>query len=284
VDLESSQLAEESVAVHLTFPTEQNPNDCDEICGSCDGLLLIGFMMEDECFHYSLVNPATREFKILPQSPFTFDPWKCFNDYGLGYDSSNDDYKVVSISHYGETPENVVSIYALRTNSWKQIEKSPCDHSSYGHKSGVFVSGALHWIAITSGSEVIVALDLADEKFRIMPSPNPVGDKELAALGGCLCVSSKRYNDFHADVWVMKDYGVGESWTKFRVNCNSFHASWKPLSSSRTDRVLFNVKHKKLVLFDLQEEKFKELVVRGHPTFFEAETYVESLVSPNWQC
>lgn len=165
--------------------------------------------------------------------------------------------------------DNVVSIYSLRTNSWKKIESSSFHHSGFGYKSGVFVSGALHWVASTSASDFIVALDLADEKFRIVPSPISVGDNELTVLGGCLGVASKRYNDSHEDIWVMKEYGVRDSWTKFRVSFDSSHDCWKLLSSSRTDRVLFNVKAKqkcksdKLVLYNLQDKKIKELVVRG---------------------
>ncbi|KAG5547666.1 hypothetical protein RHGRI_013383 [Rhododendron griersonianum] len=161
-------------------------------------------MDDDEFNHYSLVNPSTREFRKLSPSPFAFDPSGCVDDYGLGYDSQSDDYKVVSISRSFRSNDNVVSVYALRTNTWKKIESSPYNHWNLGHKSGVFVSGALHWFAGTSTSTVIVALDLADEKFRTVPSLGCVGDNKLSAvdteltvLGGCLCVSTKWGNRKH---------------------------------------------------------------------------------------
>ncbi|KAG5547667.1 hypothetical protein RHGRI_013384 [Rhododendron griersonianum] len=217
--------------------------------------------------HYSLVNPSTREFRKLPPSPFPLHPRKSFNVVnGFGYDSQSDDFKVVRISHYQESADNVVNLYALRTNSWKKNDNSPYDHSGIGPKSGVLVSGALHWFARTSTSKVILTLDLADEKFRSIPTLDCMGFN-LIVLGGCLCVSGKRYDD-----------------SLVRVTYDRFDNYWKPWSSSRADRVLFQVNNKMLVLFDPQEEKSKELVVHGIPTDFVAGTYVESLVSPNRQC
>lgn len=80
--------------------------------------------------------------------------------------------------------DNVVSVYALRTNSWKRIENSPCDHSQHNPKSGVLVGGALHWIARNGAEGVIVALDLTDEKFRTMPSPCSLTGQLTVIRGG----------------------------------------------------------------------------------------------------
>ncbi|XP_058215570.1 F-box/kelch-repeat protein At3g06240-like isoform X1 [Rhododendron vialii] len=288
-DFESFQFGDESVRAHFKLPTEEGQHFY-KIYGSCDGLLLIGLWVRDdewEYICYYLVNPSTREFRKLPPCPSAFNgnPWKCFDGYGFGYDSQSDDFKVVCISHHQESGDKEASLHDLRTSSWKKIENSPCDHSGVGHVSGVLVRGALHWIGRTSTSNVIVALDLADEKYRTIPTLDCMGD-QLVLLGGCLCVSGKWYDHNHADFWVMKEYGVDESWTKFTVTYEGFNDYWKHLSSSRADRVLFQVHNKKFVLFDPQEGKSKELVVHGLPISFAAGTYVESLVSPNrhWHC
>ncbi|GMP96427.1 hypothetical protein CsSME_00045082 [Camellia sinensis var. sinensis] len=115
-----------------------------------------------------------------------------------------------------------------------------------------------------------------------MPSPDSVDNfilvEELGVLGGCLCVLVPGYGvcDY---VWVMKEYGMRDSWIKFTINCNNF---CKPLCLSTTGEVLLEVSQRKLVLFNPQERKSKELVVRGSPYLFEAGTYMESLVSPNF--
>ncbi|KAG5554862.1 hypothetical protein RHGRI_012432 [Rhododendron griersonianum] len=284
VELDSSQFRHQSLAVHLDFAPDQNPSCCDEIGGSCDGLVL----MLDVWFNYSLVNPSTRESRELPESPFTIEG-KFFADYGLGYDSSIDDYKVVNISYHHretESADNLVSVYALKTNSWRRIENSPYDHSHFEHQSGAFVCGALHWVASNGMDDVIVALGLADEKFRTVSSP-ALGCTvdQLCVLGGCLCVFVEQFYDPGClDAWVMKEYGVRDSWTKFTVTCDNRYESWRPLSLSRTGQFLFNVEGYKLVLFDTQEKESKELMVHGRPAQFEAGTYVESLVSPTRLC
>lgn len=183
-------------------------------------------------------------------------------NYGLGYDSLNNDYKVVCICYYNDygaiagCADNVVSVYALRTNSWKRIENSPYDHSQhdpnswkrienspYDHsqndpKSGVLVGGALHWIARNGAEDVIVALNLTDERFRTMPSPGSLTG-QLTVIGRCLFVFAIGYHHpfTHTDVWVMKEYGLSDSWTKFTFTYDIYW--WRPLSLLRTGQVLF---------------------------------------------
>ncbi|KAI8002256.1 F-box/kelch-repeat protein [Camellia lanceoleosa] len=216
VDLKSFQSRHDFEALHLKFPPEQKPSDCMEIWGSCDGLLL---MLDDfsNCF---LVNPSTRQSRKLPKSPFSINSseYCCLDSFGFGYDSSNDHYKVVRISHHDYNyrvacADNIVSVYSLSTDSWRRIEDSPFDHSCYEPSPGSLLGGALHWVARTvlgsNKSTVIASLDLADESFHNVP-------------------------------------------------CPAEFVFWDPL-----------------------EKKSKELVIQGCPDYYDAETYVETLVSPN---
>ncbi|CAL5415957.1 unnamed protein product [Camellia sinensis] len=56
------------------------------------------------------------------------------------------------------------------------------------------------------------------------------------------------------NVWVMKEYGAGDSRTKFTINYGDF-CLWKPLCLPRTGKVLLDVRQKKLVIFDPEEKK-----------------------------
>ncbi|KAM3328220.1 hypothetical protein P3S68_032912 [Capsicum galapagoense] len=38
----------------------------------------------------------------------------------------------------------------------------------------------------------------------------------LVELGNCLCLSDNSHNQY-VDIWWMKEYGVAESWTKYRI-------------------------------------------------------------------
>lgn len=291
VPLKSSQFNHDSLAaLHLKFPPNQYPNHGRwSLRGSCNGLLLM-LHNDRSCF---LVNPSTRQSRKTPNSPFSKKSTFCYkfycDSYGLGYDSSNNDYKVVRISHYfcisDCTESNIVSVYAKSTNSWRRIEDYSYPGNPFIFKcpSGIFVSGSLHWLTKDSNnSDVIATFHLADENFQIMPLPTlqyPHRHKfRLGALGGCLCVFVPLSNGCQ-DVWVMKEYGVRDSWTKITIGYTC-SCRWRILCLSRTGQVLFDTRRNKLILFDPQE-KYKELVVQSSPTQFEAGTYVESLVSPN---
>ena len=182
-----------------------------------------------------MLNPVTREIREFPRSPYRIDPFKTVSSkWGFGYDSVNDDYKVVYISYHGcglddddneiepECTEMFVSIYSLKSGSWRRAQNSPYDHSVDDEfDSGVFVDGRIHWLAgtTTDYEPAIVAFNLAEEKFYEVPSPCLIESDRilffhLAVLGGCLCL----FNDGEDYVWVMTEYGVQESWTKFKIN------------------------------------------------------------------
>ena len=58
-----------------------------------------------------------------------------------------------------------------------------------------------------------------------MPSPDSIDNfilvEELGVLGGCLCVFVPHCGVYN-DVWVMKEYGMRDSWIKFTINYNNF--------------------------------------------------------------
>ena len=96
----------------------------------------------------------------------------------------------------------------------------------------VFFNGALHWIASSDNDNrvvypFIVAFDVNDEKFRlIMLPPNASIDKELLDFitylvdyKGSLALITYLvdHNVITTGVkvtWIMKEYGLFESWTK----------------------------------------------------------------------
>lgn len=84
-----------------------------------------------------MLNPLTKEINELARLPFYFDRSKKVNMLvGLGYDPVNDDYKVLAICHDFDSddneeeekeivPEMFVSVYSLKSGSWKRAESSP---------------------------------------------------------------------------------------------------------------------------------------------------------------
>ncbi|KAK9937811.1 hypothetical protein M0R45_014580 [Rubus argutus] len=109
-------------------------------------------------------------------------------------------------------------MYSLRTNSWRRIQDFPLDISyRLVYKSATFVNGALHWLASPGSSitTVIVSLDLASETYMEVPQPDHYGSQIgiAASSRGCLCLLVHNYASQSYDIWVMKEYGLRESWT-----------------------------------------------------------------------
>ncbi|MED6173851.1 hypothetical protein PIB30_063561 [Stylosanthes scabra] len=112
---------------------------------------------------------------------------------------------------------------------------------------------------------VILSLDLANETFRQVSLPTLYGggynscDPELQVLRNCLSFTID-HRDIIFDVWMMKDYGVWESWTLIsRVNLwrHSYSNPLTPLSISEHDVLLLMIPPDgRLVLFKADVDLF----------------------------
>ncbi|XP_057486039.1 F-box/kelch-repeat protein At3g23880-like [Actinidia eriantha] len=272
----------QSYVVDLDYPLKRLRRDV-RIVGSCDGLVCISFF-ENLIDIIYIWNPSTRETHILPSYGRGFN----FSiSYGFGYDSSNDDYKVVRVAFVNGPLE--VKVYSLRTDSWRRIQDFPSNLINFhSTECGQLVNGSLNWAAThpTNQSWVIIALDLGQETYREIPQPNY--GKELfgisvRALRGSLCVVC---NDAFtsADLWVMKEYGVTDSWTKLvsipyifmqePVLCSG------PLWYLKDGGILVDFDGL-FVLYDLVEHTIQHPLIYGIHDFHQAELYLESLVSPH---
>ncbi|KAI8566674.1 hypothetical protein RHMOL_Rhmol02G0060300 [Rhododendron molle] len=252
------------------------------IVGCCYGLVCIAAGNE-----VSIWNPSTRKSKRLPnvkmanlyRGTYGFDRGM----YGFGYDESIDDYKVVGAFHdVGNSGfEAEVKVYSLRTNSWRRIGGFPDRIPLTPHGSGTCVSGALHWFSTGDCRRIIVSLDLVKETYGEVSEPDYrdgiLHQVWLDALNGCLCVLGT-YRDF-VDVWVMKEYGTRESWTKFVVIPYVSHPcdnlSRPLLWTLKNGEVLMRT-YTHLVRYNPKDGTF------NYPVFWYIVcSYVESLFSPD---
>ncbi|KAF9622034.1 hypothetical protein IFM89_029318 [Coptis chinensis] len=131
--------------------------------------------------------------------------------------------------------------------------------------SRVFVNGALHWEGNRHESKIIVSFDIVDEVFKEVPLLDYKEDEFhiiVGVLGGCLCVVCG-FSSLRVDVWLMKVYGVKDSWTKmFSIShlevirssvCGFFI---RPLCYSKNDEIVL-VMDKALVLYDTNTKGVK---------------------------
>lgn len=204
------------------------------IVGSCNGLVCVVRETTSVIFW----NPWIRESFELPKSPIQ-RPAGLYRSnlnltYGFGYDKATDDYKVVRIAHHPtlEDPYEV-KIYSLKFNSWKKLHDLPfsIDRKMFDRPhNGVLSNGASHWIV---EGKRIGAIDIRTEEFKLVPEPESL-DKNyswnLGVLESCLCLYSEpKVYAAVLQMWLMKDYGVQNSWTKSIIELPNAYVNVMPI-------------------------------------------------------
>ncbi|XP_030462495.1 F-box/kelch-repeat protein At3g06240-like [Syzygium oleosum] len=222
------------------------PPDCSMIVGSCDGLICVAEISGGGFGRTMyLWNLFTRKHRAVrpsgPEHQFSFmeTPHEA---RGFGFDARSNDYKIVRILYVLDDngrlfggKEPWVEIYSLRADSWRSLA---CEVPAFCHDDrAVFLNGNLHWFASKFGDlgdeeggyGSIVLFDVAGEVFDEMAlPPEEISHADsvalvmsLAVLNDLLAVFISFINvaldlELHSvcSVWVMRDYGVPQSWTK----------------------------------------------------------------------
>ena len=216
------------VRIPFTFQSEY-----PDLVGSCNGILCFTDFFTSKSKDVYLWNPSIRKFKRLPDT--------CLNQtqvhvaHGFGYDSLNNDYKVVRFPWTGfkwiHPPE--VEVYSLSSDSWKSVElgiswrPNVASHKLNYILTFPFVSGHLHWmIEMTEdggGQEgcytpMILSFDVNSEKFKELPAPDEEGciSKFLTSykekLAWIKFGDGAQPYSMLCSMWVMREYGVLDSW------------------------------------------------------------------------
>ncbi|XP_059664639.1 F-box protein CPR1-like [Cornus florida] len=253
-----------------------------EVIGSCDDLLCL-FNLHQNHKKVALWNPSTRKHHKLPANPIAFPDIgrnRLTIAYGFGYDRVSDDYKVVrmieSLREDLDSFDCEVLVYNLKLNSWRRIQDFPYYHRYSGY--GMLANGALHWVVFPTPGldrpELIAAFDLGVEEHRLVPQPDYPGknfDLNVEILGGWLCVICDycRFGaDTCVDIWVMKEFGGKESWTRlFSVaqpsSIREFKYVWTLVFSQSRGEVLLIQDGGRLLWYDFKMNTIKYTEIRG---------------------
>ncbi|GKU97525.1 hypothetical protein SLEP1_g10667 [Rubroshorea leprosula] len=140
--------------VKLGLPTKNNWSECISLLGSCNGLICLG-----DCENLILWNKLTGEYRNVGLPPGALNQEQKllpFRSHGFGYDSKNDDYKIMGIVDYYSKGyvfrRHEIKVYSLRNNTWKSIQ-CRLPFFSGGAKTedqmgkGLLACGALNWLA-----------------------------------------------------------------------------------------------------------------------------------------
>ncbi|KAK9020140.1 hypothetical protein V6N11_054633 [Hibiscus sabdariffa] len=183
---------------------------------ACNGLLCLVGPKRDDPFY--LCNPILGEF-ISIQPPYKDRQRGC---WGLGYSAVTNQYKLLQSYYYPtvESTNKMVEIYTIGTGTWRNIGNAPIHCSTLPFDA--FLNGAIHWRNfLPRGGEFIHSFNFDTEQFGTVPPPDHFLELDdfsaefttSGVLGGCLFII--HFPDFAKfDIWVMKEYGVKESWTK----------------------------------------------------------------------
>ncbi|KAF3657739.1 putative pentatricopeptide repeat-containing protein-like [Capsicum annuum] len=223
------------------------PWSCKIYC-CYDGLVLVGVRRYDNTNHLILFlwNPSTRESVVLPSTEFLpQEDYTC----GLGYDSTSGDYMILKISY-----QSCSEILALKSGMWRIIGKPTGIYSSWlsDMDSLAFVHGAFHWLGL-SRNDSVTSYDITNEVFKEIPLLDGmfvVPDMKyvkhgLSVLGEMICICSTHRDQWKYifNVWIMKDYGVKESWNRFFTIQSADLYSLVPEYRFSDGEVLLRCKH-----------------------------------------
>lgn len=283
--------------------------------GSCNGLLCLSDTLYKDALY--IYNPLTRDYKELPKTRqyeeetvvygFGYHPGA--KEYKV--------VKIVhhSIVNFADqyvrrmiirgTSKSEVLVFTLGGNAWRNVGLAPYRLERRSHEA-LFTNGRLHWLHFGVYENVrgliIISFDLAEEKFYEVPRPNliPIDGRNyhLSILRGCL--SAVVYGHGlrrDLEIWVMKEYNVKESWIKefkFRsfvpespsrklswpvrtLRNNSRYETLRVLCTLEDGGILIEYKTGRLVVYDPENGKYKEMIFEGMPGMFQTVVHIGSL-------
>ncbi|KAK4270015.1 hypothetical protein QN277_023104 [Acacia crassicarpa] len=293
------------------------PNRNTLFIGACNGLVCSADYSPLKSATIIIWNPSLRKYIVLPK-PITIhkkrgrqflgryvDP-KYDIFFGFGFDSKNNDYKLVRLMNDRSTKDTPhVEVYSLVSHIWRSISVTvPQFFLSNGQwLSSVFLNGALHWLVCRykaydeaaydeEGCRIhyrfILSFDVIQETFRELTLPQQQPDEKsltsrlLPVEGGHLLamvnhVYVKRRRECVFCIWVMKDNGITNSWTEiFRLDDRLFGGIFTVLALTSSGKVVLTLNDGAIVLVDPIKESMESMGLATMSKVF-VSSFVESL-------
>ncbi|KAK9283824.1 hypothetical protein L1049_012078 [Liquidambar formosana] len=278
-----------------------------KLVGSCNGVVCLSVLfffgqlsmhpLSNPHTNIYLWNPSIMECRTLPFASHDYKKFRLVY-IAFGFDALNEDYKVVKIVYIYDVEAYEVEVYSLKRDSWKKIGNGSaslqCQYMYYSNQ--VVVNGSPHWIVNSGGEKkwppFIVSFDMADEVFCEMSLPDSsmfFGHTCVGLVEGWLSVVSYLAS-WKCEVWVMKEYGVVQSWTRQYVIAEKsvIYSLDRPLGLLDSGELLLGKWNGGLMLYDPKSTRVEKFGTSMGPFLCQVATYMESLVSvmpvkqPSW--
>nr|POF13382.1 f-box protein [Quercus suber] len=242
------------------------------LIGSANGLFCLY-----EQQRYILWNPSIRKFITLPKRFITVKAHGLYIGccrQAFGFDSRTNDYKVVRIS------------FPSRINMSEEAKPPLIEPSS-------FFKWCCHFAAeyaYKPSGPLVLSFDLHDEAFHVIPLPNVTfkwtNNVHTSVIGGLLSLLFhyvRNADNKCCAIWVMKEYGVVDSWTKqFTVDLNGGGEIIRVLGLQKNGNILVEAilsgpSRCELSSYDPKSELVKNLGICGRSYYFHVDNYMENL-------
>lgn len=274
----------------LMFTPKINlPSSKFGLVNSCNGLLCLSGVEKDDPIW--VCNPILGEYITIPPAS---EGRNLGSFIGLGFCPATKRYKLLQTFHpkvkWSGNDYLDAEIYHMDTGTWKSIGYAPCALVVPSFNS--FLRGCLHWVPSSGSSpDYIFSFNFETEEFgSVAPPPCLDATKRqisdyirLGTVEGCLfvCVfgDSRKF-----DLWVMKEYGVKESWTKQFVIENLYprqsrYDFYEPVKFLSNGEILMLYNDSEVVCYNTETKRMRRTRVTHTRHEFNSIALTPSLVS-----
>ncbi|XP_057457294.1 F-box protein At3g07870-like [Lotus japonicus] len=295
-----------------SYAEHESKYDRFMVVNSCNGFLCLCDRVKN---YFVVCNPVTSEFIRLPEAT-KMDKNKFWHQVvypGFGFNPKTNEYKIVRVlkrhkNWWDRKGTMTVDMFTLGTSKWRNVEVhlQHIFNVEVNHQH-IFkllfptcTNGALHWICSHDNKGSLLCFKFKKERFHSFPSPPGVfiegkygtNNVSMGNLGGFLYICDSSSLDTPVTMWIMKKYGIGESWTKvFSIDalnkkCWPYGGLYWPVKNfndgaamlmCHSSRVFIYYEPKKCVfkLFKVRGTQSNRLEVIPHiPTFISLKTVV----------
>ncbi|KAL0301403.1 UNVERIFIED_CONTAM: F-box protein [Sesamum radiatum] len=255
--------------IKIEYPFRDSTRFYYRIVGSCNGVLCLSDDLFGQADSTLLWNPVIKRKVTLPVPQATFDTMglTCLCS-GSGLMSKIMTTSLELAEFSGEVPVNCVVEYF-----WSEV----------------LISGKVHWVAYRNMGmqekveNLIMVFNLSSEVFDEMQLPSALENElpinlNAAVLAQSLAVVQydERVWSKSCCIWVMENYGDGESWSK-QYNIEVDGGLGMILGFRANGDVLLTARNRGLVSCNPVTGQGRDLGISGTKDSFYVGTYVESL-------
>ncbi|KAL9461734.1 hypothetical protein AB3S75_004682 [Citrus x aurantiifolia] len=260
----------------------------EPVLGSFKGLYSGIVFIEGLNNRVTLWNIATRESITLPKYRATIPRYtRVFRTLiGFGLDPKTKDYKVVLILTLWDEKRDslsaffLVAVYALRTNSWRNLELLKSIHYPKPMRLSserTYLDGVFYWLLELKidNHTVILSFHMADEKFQEIRGPcvlESIFEATLGIYNQSLSLLLLDTVDNCFKIWVMRK----KNWIK-QLSVGPFTEIFQPLLFWKKGAFFVESNSSQLLLYEPDTGKLRDFELEC--CWFSIYIYTESLIT-----